>query len=179
MRLTKKSPEVYLAEGPIAKLGQDDMQLLRQGAANSPRGRVRINVHPSEDDMLHEMFIAIRQNSYIRPHLHPGKSEAFHIVQGVVDIVVFQEDGTVRDVVPLGDGHSGRAFYYRMSRPFFHTLLIRSDFLIVHEITNGPFLRGGTRFAPFAPEEGDADGAADYLRRLLPQVASFAQGCEP
>ncbi len=176
MRLTKKSAEVYLAEGPIARLGQEDVLLLRQGAADSPRGRVRINVHPSEDDMLHEMFIAIRQDSYIRPHLHPGKSEAFHIVQGEVDIVVFQEDGSVREVVPLGDGHSGRAFYYRMSQPFFHTLLIRSDILIVHEITTGPFLRGGTRFAPFAPEEGDAGGVAHYLRQLQSQVASLKKG---
>lgn len=176
MRLTKKSAELYLAEGPIASLGQDEMQLLRQVAGDSPRGRVRINAHPSDDDMLHEMFIAIQRNSYIRPHLHPAKSEAFHIVQGVVDIVVFREDGSVREVVPLGDGNSGRAFYYRMSQPFFHTLLIRSDILIVHEITNGPFIRGGTRFASFAPEESDADGIADFLRQLQSRVASFTEG---
>lgn len=176
MRLTKKSAEVYLAEGPISTLGQDDMQLLRRGVSNSPRGRVRINAHPSDDDMLHEMFIAIRRDSYIRPHVHPGKSEAFHIVEGVVDIVVFNEDGLVREVVPLGDGYSGRPFYYRMSQPFFHTLLIRSDILIVHEITNGPFRREGTRFAPFAPEEGNVDGVADYWRQLLSQVAPFIEG---
>jgi cupin fold WbuC family metalloprotein len=176
MRLTKKSAELYLAEGPIAKLGQDDMQLLRQGAANSPRGRVRINAHPSDDDTLHEMFIAMQRNSYIRPHLHPGKSEAFHIIQGVVDIVVFEENGSLREVVSLGDGNSGRPFYYRMSQPFFHTLLIRSDILIVHEITNGPFVRGGSRFAAFAPEESDADGIAQYLRQLQSRVASFAGG---
>jgi cupin fold WbuC family metalloprotein len=175
MRLTKKSAELYLAEGPIAKLGHEDMQLLRQGAANSPRGRVRINAHPSDDDMLHEMFIAIQRNSYIRPHLHAGKSEAFHIVHGEVDIVVFEENGSLREVVPLGDGSSGRAFYYRMSQPFFHTLLIRSDILIVHEITNGPFIRGGTRFASFAPEESDADGIADFLRQLQSRVASFTE----
>ena len=176
MRLTRKSAEVYLAEGPISMLGQDDMQLLRQGVANSPRGRVRINAHPSDDDMLHEMFIAIRRDSYIRPHVHPGKSEAFHIVEGVVDIVIFNEDGSVREVVPLGDVHSGRPFYYRMSQPFFHTLLIHSDILIVHEITNGPFRREGTCFAPFAPEEGDVDGIADYRRLLGSQVAPFIEG---
>ncbi len=176
MRLTKKSAEVYFAEGPIARLGEGEIELLRKGVADSPRGRIRINLHPSDDDMLHEMFIAIRQNSYVRPHLHPGKSEAFHIVEGEVDIVVFQEDGSVREVVPMGDGHSGRAFYYRMSQPFFHTLLIRSDILVVHEITNGPFLRGGTRFAPFAPAEGDTPGIADYWRQLTYQVAPFIDG---
>ncbi len=176
MRLIKKSAEVYLAKGPISMLGQDDMQMLRQDVVNSPRGRVRINAHVSEDDMLHEMFIAIRRDSYIRPHLHPGKTEAFHIVQGVVDIVVFNDDGSVREVVQLGDGYSGRAFYYRLSQPFFHTLLIRSDILIVHEITNGPFIPKGTRFAPFAPGEGDVRGIADYRQQLVSQVAPFIAG---
>ena len=47
-------------------------------------------------------------------------------------------------IVPLGQPGSGRPFYYRMSKPFFHTLIIRSELLIVHEITNGPFRPEGT-----------------------------------
>jgi hypothetical protein len=63
-----------------------------------------------------------------------------------------------------------------MSQPFFHTLLIRSDILIVHEITNGPFVREGTRLAPFAPAESDTRGIADYQRQLVSQVAPFIEG---
>ncbi len=87
--------------------------------------------------------------SYIRPHKHPGKSEAFHIVEGEVDIVVFKDDGEIDQVVPLGRPGGGRSFYYRMSKPFFHTLIIRSDLLIVHEITNGPFRPQGTDIRRF------------------------------
>jgi cupin fold WbuC family metalloprotein len=130
----------------------------------SPKGRARINAHPSADDALHEMLIAIRPESYIRPHKHPGKSEAFHIIEGAVDIVVLDDLGEICEVVPLAKDGSG-AFYYRMSRPRFHTLLIKSDILVVHEITNGPFVPGATVFAPFAPEEGTI-AAVHYISEL-------------
>jgi cupin fold WbuC family metalloprotein len=186
MSLTKKSAEVYMADGPISVVDAADVELLRKAVVDSPRGRVRINIHPSAEDQLHEMFIGIRRDSYIRPHKHPGKSEAFHVVHGVVDIVVFNDAGEIAQVVPLangdqgqshGDGHGssrpGRAFYYRMSSAFFHTLVIRSDILVVHEITNGPFEPGGTQFGSFSPEEADTQSVARYQRELLERVAAF------
>jgi cupin fold WbuC family metalloprotein len=172
MALIRKSAEVFVAEGPIAVVGDAEIALLREAADHSPRGRVRINVHPSGDDALHEMFIAIRRESYIRPHRHPAKSEAFHVVHGAVDVVVFDDVGAIRQVVALGEG-AGRAFYYRMSQPFFHTLVIRSELLIVHEITNGPFAPGGTQFGQFSPPEDDHEQAASYRRSLVAEVADF------
>ncbi len=60
-----------------------------------------------------------------------------------------------------------------MSQPFFHTLIIRSDVLIVHEITNGPFRPQGTIFADFAPEDSDAEKAAAYQADLVQRVAAL------
>jgi cupin fold WbuC family metalloprotein len=136
----------------------------------STRGRVRINLHNSSNDPLHEMLIAIRPGSYIRPHKHPGKSESFHLIHGSVDIVVFNDDGDIRDIVELAAGEKDRAFYYRMSVPMFHTLIVRSDLLIVHEITNGPFRAGETVFADFAPLESDAATVADYQAAMRRRV---------
>ena len=88
MSLVQKSLEVFLAEGPIVAVGEGEIATLKAAVKASPKGRARINAHPDGDDMLHEMIIAIDPSSYIRPHKHPGKSEAFHIVEGEVDIVV-------------------------------------------------------------------------------------------
>lgn len=174
MQLIRKSAEVYSAPGPIASIGAQEVEFLRREAAVSPRGRVRINFHPDNADSLHEMIIAIRPDSYIRPHKHPGKSEAFHMVHGEVDIVVFDDDGGVREVVPLAAGVGGKAFYYRMSKPYFHTLLVRSDILVVHEITNGPFVKDGTVFGAFAPAEDAGLGAIDaWLAELSDRVGSM------
>lgn len=162
-----------MAVGPIASIGSEEIEFLRREVAGNAKGRVRINLHPENADTLHEMFIAIRPDSYIRPHKHPNKSEAFHIVYGEVDIVVFEDDGSIREIVALAAGGGEKAFYYRMSQPYFHTLLIKSDILVVHEITNGPFVKDGTLFGSFAPDE-DAnphaisawqDGLADRVRQ--------------
>jgi len=172
MTLIQKSPEVFLAEGPIAAVGPAEINALKAAVKASPKRRARINAHPDGDDTLHEMIIAIDASSYIRPHKHPGKSEAFHIVEGEVDIVVFREDGEIDRVVELGPPGGGRPFYYRMSDAFFHTLIIRSELLVVHEITNGPFRPSGTIFAEFAPEDRETDKADAYQTELLRRVAA-------
>jgi cupin fold WbuC family metalloprotein len=173
MALVQKSPEVFLAEGPISAIGESELNALRAAAKASAKRRARINAHPDGEDALHEMIIAIDPSSYIRPHKHPGKSEAFHIIEGEVDIVVFTDDGEIDRIVPLGPPRSGRAFYYRMSSAFFHTLIIRSDVLIVHEITNGPFRPSATVFADFAPDDRDAEQAAAYQSELVLRVTAL------
>ncbi|MGJ4947782.1 WbuC family cupin fold metalloprotein [Bradyrhizobium sp. HKCCYLS20291] len=173
MSLVQKSPEVFLAEGPISAVGAAEINTLKAAVAASPKRRARINAHPDGEDQLHEMIIAIDASSYIRPHKHPGKSEAFHIIEGEVDIVVFDDNGEIERVVELGPPGGQRPFYYRMSNAFFHTLIIRSDLLIVHEITNGPFRPGASLFADFAPEDSDAAKAAAYQAELVRRVAAL------
>ena len=172
MTLVRQSAEVFVAQGPIATIGPADIEVLRQAVRRTPKRRARINAHPGHDDALHEMIIAIEPGSYIRPHRHPGKSEAFHIIEGDVDIVVFREGGEIDEIVSLGEKGGARPFYYRMSEPRFHTLIIRSDLLIVHEITNGPFSPDGTVYAAFAPAEGDPAALA-FQADLAKRAAAF------
>lgn len=110
MNLIKKTSEVYLAPGPIAAIGSREINFLRQEVAINQKGRLRINFHHENSDPLHEMIIAIRPDSYIRPHKHPDKSEAFHVIYGVVDVVIFEDDGTIREVVSLAAKDEIKAF---------------------------------------------------------------------
>jgi cupin fold WbuC family metalloprotein len=173
MPLVQTSPEVFLAEGPISAIGQNELNTLKAAAKASVKRRARINAHPDAEDALHEMIIAIDPASYIRPHKHPGKSEAFHIIEGEVDIIVFSDEGAIERIVLLGPPGSRRAFYYRMSAPFFHTLIIRSEILIVHEITNGPFRPQTAVFADFAPDECELEKVAAYRADLRRRVAAM------
>ena len=174
MRVTQKSPEVFVADGPISEIDEADLDLLRDAVKKTPKRRARINAHPDSGDALHEMLIAIEPGSYIRPHKHPAKSESFHIVEGEVDIVVFDDEGQIVRVVPLSARGGKGSFYYRMSQPYFHTLVIKSDLLIVHEITNGPFKPEGTVFAHFAPADGDEQAASAYMDDVRRRAKSFA-----
>jgi len=174
MNLRKVNDEVFIALDSIVKIGQDELAFLKRQAATNQRKRARICAHKTNDDALHEMLIAISAKSYIHPHKHLGKSESFHIVDGIVDVVVFDGFGEIVEIIELGDARSGRNFYYRLSESAFHTLLIRSDFLVVHEVTNGPFLREKTVLADFAPPEEQVAQAGAYISKVAERAAAFA-----
>jgi cupin fold WbuC family metalloprotein len=166
VQLRKINDEVFAADDRIVRLGAAQVAFLRERAAASPRRRARICAHRSNDDTLHEMFIAVCADSYIHPHKHPKKIESFHIIGGSVDVVVLDDAGEIIEVIELGDVASGKPFYYRLADSLFHTLLINSSFLTMHEVTNGPFAADETVLAPFAPPESRRDEARDYMAEL-------------
>lgn len=172
MPLERVSDEVFVAQNPIVVLGDEEISFLRDRALSSQRQRARICAHRRSDDPLHEMFIALTKRSYIRPHRHRAKSESFHIVEGKVDVVLFDDDGGIFEIVALGEIGTGCACFYRLDSIRYHTLLIRSEFLVLHEVTNGPFDRELTEFALFAPGEEDPMALDSYRMRLVQQVDS-------
>ncbi len=173
MRLKEINSEVFAAGELIVKVGPPEIAFLKDKLAAAPRGRVRLCAHSGQDDLLHEMIIVLAKNTYVRPHKHPAKSESFHVIEGVVDVVVFGEDGRIAEIIALGDPASGRNFYYRLSSPLFHTLLIRAGPLVIHETTNGPFREGDAIFAPWAPAGEDGAAARAWLERLAAAAATF------
>jgi cupin fold WbuC family metalloprotein len=170
--MKKINDEVFFADESIVRLRNHDLSFLKDKAQLSKRKRARICTHRSNDDGLHEMLIAIYADSYIHPHKHTSKIESFHIIEGLVDIVVFNDDGAIFDVVRMGAFSTGKSFYYRLSDSLFHTLLIKSEFLIVHEVTNGPFVADETILAPFAPLESRYDEVLTYVADLKHVVAN-------
>ena len=170
MNYRYQNPEVLYSKGSIAKVKQSDIDNFKQLASRNPRRRVRLCAHGNSNDSLHEMLIVHERSAYVRPHKHPGKTESTHIIEGVVDIVVFDDNGQIERVIHMGSYDSGRIFYCRMAVPAFHTLIIRSDVLVFHETTNGPFDRKDTVFAPWAPEDGDLSFVSTYMDDLENRV---------
>jgi cupin fold WbuC family metalloprotein len=170
MQTTKLNNEVLIAQGPIVQIERADICALKEQSLGNERQRIRICAHPDAEDRLHEMFIVHKQGTYIRPHKHLHKSESVHIIEGSVDVVMFDDAGAIIEVIRMGDYSSGRRFYYRLAEPNYHTLMITSEFLVFHEITNGPFRRSETIFAPWAPEESDTAGQSEFMRRLVSDV---------
>ncbi len=166
MNITQSKPGVFTSDEPIVTVSRDMIETLKDAARRSPLKRARFCAHPDNHNPIHEMLIALIRDTYICPHKHPGKSESFHVIDGQADVVIFEEDGAIARIIHLGDYHSGRPFYYRMARPCFHTLIVRSDFLIIHETTNGPFRGGDCQFAPWAPKENEPTLWPDYLTTL-------------
>jgi cupin fold WbuC family metalloprotein len=173
IRFREHTAEVLYAEDPIVQVDRADIEFLVARARGNPRKRVRLCAHRSVSDRLHEMLIVHGRDCYVRPHKHTAKSESFHIIDGVVDVVLFDEAANIIEVVPMGDYSTGRKFFYRLADPYYHTLLIRSDHVVFHEITNGPFDRADTMFAPWAPVETDAAAIGTFLEELARSVDNW------
>jgi cupin fold WbuC family metalloprotein len=171
LNLTKVSDEVFIASDPIVRLDMSAVDFIRDAAMKNARGRARICAHKKPTDTLHEMLIGIRADSYIRPHRHHNKVESFHLVEGAAEIVIFDEDGTLMDVIELSQSKN---FYYRLDMPRYHTLLIQSPVLVIHEITNGPFVLEAGDAASFAPPEGDPT-AVTYIEMLRVRATQLKQ----
>ena len=166
MRIRKFSEEVLFTEDDLVAVDSNGIDFLKEQALGTARERMRICAHKDVSDTLHEMIIVHHKGAYVRPHKHLGKIESCHIIEGEVDLVVYDDDGSVIDVVRMGDYSSGKTFYHRMSESRFHTLLIRSEVLVFHEITNGPFDKSSTAFPAWAPEEGDHEGVRRFMEDL-------------
>ena len=166
LNLEKLSAEVFVARDPIVCWGAADLEFIRQAAKNSPRRRARICAHKANDDTLHEMLIALVSGGYIRPHKHLQKAESFHVLEGDIDVFIFETNGTLARVIPLSGSNAKKSFYYRLPPNIYHTVLVRSELAIIHEVTNGPFDPESTIQAPFAPVEIDATSASAYMERI-------------
>jgi cupin fold WbuC family metalloprotein len=164
---TKKfNDEVFYADEDVIQVGKEDIEFLKQKALSNPRKRCRLCTHKDVNDKIHEMIIVHTKDTYVRPHKHLNKAEAFHIIEGSADVVVFDEQGKITQVIAMGDYSSGRKFYYKLSNPYYHTLLIGSDVIVFKETTNGPFRKEETIFAPWSPEDTDQEGIKKFIRRL-------------
>lgn len=166
---TRINDEVFVAALEIVRLDVGAIEFLKAQALGNERGRARICAHKHSTDFLHEMLIAMRQDTYIRPHRHAKKIESFHLIDGAADVVIFDEAGEIDDVIELGPDHN---FFYRLETPRYHTVIINSPVFVMHEVTNGPFNPTEADFASFSPAEGKKESRV-YLGELRARVSAW------
>jgi cupin fold WbuC family metalloprotein len=166
----EQSKEVLYSSEPVGFFDRTEMAKLKQLATKNTRQRIRLCAHQTTDDLLHEMLIVHNYGAYVRPHKHIGKSESIHIIEGLVDLIMFDDNGSVCKCLRLGDYKSGHSFYLRMASPTFHMLIIRSEMLLFHETTNGPFDRAQTVFAPWSPSDTDPTEVDHFISRVEAKI---------
>jgi len=155
-------PEVFRNDKDIVEVGDDWIARLKQAAAESPLRRSRLCLHRNNDDHVQEMIIALCKDVLFRPHRHMKKSESFHIIEGELYVLIFDDNGKIIRTIHMGPPGSGRMFCYRLSMSAWHAILPRSKYIIFHETTEGPFTPPkASQFAPWAPAEPEA------LRKFL------------
>jgi cupin fold WbuC family metalloprotein len=174
MQITKFNSEVFFAVDHVVTVKRDDLAFLHEAAERSDRRRSRLCAHKGAEETLHEMIVVLKRDAYMIPDKHLVKVESYHIIEGLADVVLYDDTGEITDVVRLGDYASGRAFYFRVRSPnFYHSLIVRSDVLIYHETATGPFRKSDTLAAPWAPPESDVAGMKAFMQDLERRVDEF------
>ena len=171
MKIRKQSDEVFYAEGAIVTLAAADLEFLKQQTLRNPRKRARLCAHRDVSDPLHEMIIVNARDTYVRPHKNTAKPKSFQMLEGMMDVVVFDDAGKVTSVTRLGPYGSGHSSYFRLHETRFHTLRTLTPIGIFQETTRGPFVMGDTVFAAWAPEDKDIAACELFLRRIDADVA--------
>ena len=134
---------------------QSLLDTLAASASSAPRGRAHHNVHANATDPVQRFFVVADQRSYFRPHRHLVRSELALIVRGAVDVLTFDDEGTVTGRWSAGEGQGAVA--YETPQHVWHTVLVRRDGTAFFEVKEGPYDPAtAVDFAPWAPPEGDA-----------------------
>lgn len=176
--LIEATEGVYYSKFPVPLVDGKLVDFLKGVAASSTLKRARFCAHPAPDSEQHDMLIATHSASYVAPHRHMSKSEAFTLLEGACEMILFDENGMVEDVVEMGPPGSGRPFFYRMPEKRFHSLRPLTDVLVFLENTKGPFNLDDREYALWAPDYRDAQGGTAYIATVLADWRKLQSGEE-
>jgi len=160
------NPAVFFCGEDIAEILPAQLTQLKQAARKAPLKRARICLHHKNADKIHEMIIAFCKDSYIRPHKHADKSESFHIIEGELLVLFFDETGKITHKIKMGPSGSCLTFVYRLSSSLWHMAIPLSEHVIIHETTSGPFIKEQCIFPAWAPEDSDSNGIKRFLESV-------------
>ena len=140
----------------VKSYGGIEITLLKEKTLESPRKRYRYCLHDNTNHLTQEMIICMNGFSYFRPHKHPkGNSESYHMLDGQLDIFIFDDQGKVLQIVKLSSKESNinndRDLIYRLSGSKYHLMIPQSEWVIFHEVSTGPFDTSKIQEADFAP----------------------------
>jgi cupin fold WbuC family metalloprotein len=143
---------------------KDDLNALMASAISSERKRSNLNIHEQASDPIQRLFIAAGQESYFRPHRHPGIREFALILQGLFHVLVFDKSGRITDRLCLGPEAAASAF--DLPAGVWHTWIPMAETSLFFEVKQGPYNPETTsEFAPWSPAEGSAQ-VKEFVNRL-------------
>lgn len=143
----------YVASTPQVGITAELCEKLVTLAKADPLNRARVCLHSSPDAPVQEMVIAFTKKSKTLPHRHHNKSESYHLISGEVDVVLFDETGKETQRITLSSDSRKGNLMYRLSDPVWHTVEAKSEVVIMHETTSGPFDPAHTQWADWKNHE--------------------------
>lgn len=146
----------------IKYVSAERLEALTDEARKVERKRAHLNTHSTLDAAVQRLFIALEPDTYIRPHRHPqaNKWEFLVLIEGELDVLVFNDQGGIIDRVELS-----RTATRSVELPpnTWHSYVCKIGDSIALEIKEAAYVpTAAGDFAPWAPAEGSLE-AEEYL----------------
>lgn len=152
--------EDYRPKGKEYLLVNDDSELridaeyldqLKAKRSSMAENKCTLCLHNDVRAGMHEMINAYAKGEYVRPHYHPDKTETKIMIEGRMLILLFEENGNIRDKIVLSDDRKG-CFLIRIDKGIIHSSIPLSD-VVFYEATTGPYVgKGDSIFPVWSPE---------------------------
>jgi cupin fold WbuC family metalloprotein len=161
-------PDVFHNDADIIEVGADWIARLKRAATSSPKHRARLCLHRSETDAIQEMIIVLSKSALFPPLRQYGRTKSYHMVEGELCILLFDEEGRRTGAVHLAAPGSTKPFCYRLSAPLWNATVPLSDMVVYHETQEGPYTPHLATVAPWAP--GQPEALRAFLQQHLAQA---------
>ena len=162
--------EIFDGGNMMKLVDNESLDVLTKKARESARKRMNLNLHDDPGDPVQRLCNAIEPGTYIRPHRHtnPGTMEVFLMLRGSAVLLLFHDDGKVRERVELSA--TGPVIAAEIPQGAWHAMASLEKNTIFFEVKKGPYVRPDhDNVAPWAPEE-DSTAAArivEWYRNAL------------
>ena len=167
-----RSPAFFALRHP-AQVDTATIQELREFALREGRN-VRLCLHFGPDADFHDMIILEHKGRYYRPHKHPEHGETWHILEGRLGVLGFDDTGKITDATVL---ERSTNVIYRVGLDCYHAVFPLTDVVIYHESKPGPFLGAGDAVFPeWSPSPDDAAGIKTHAKRMALALEAAATG---
>ncbi|MDR0231305.1 MAG: WbuC family cupin fold metalloprotein [Dysgonamonadaceae bacterium] len=135
-------------------------------AIQSERLRMNYNIHKQLEDPVNRMLNALEPHTYLRPHRHwtPPKTEAYIVLRGELDVLIFDDEGKLIQRVALNPEIDN----YGVDIPagVWHSMIVKQSGTVIYELKEGPFTPLAPEdFAPWSPEPNDEEGIKAFFNQ--------------
>ena len=125
---------------------------------------LRICLHPDGENIFHNMVLVQHRTNFHPPHKHPTKPESYHLIEGELGAIHFDEDGNITKACKLSAKGN---FIYRIGANEYHVVFPLTNIAIFHESKPGPFSRSEDFIEPeWGPNLNDEKSVSRYLKMI-------------
>lgn len=158
------------AKGAVVTVDEEQIERGIAASRGSRRRRIILPLHRRQEAPVQRMVNFLQPDTYIRPHLHPREdaTESITMMQGRICFLVFDEEGSIEQMIPLGG--EGEPRVIDLEPRVWHSFLVMEDDTVIFESKMGPYdTERDKTFAAWSPEEG-TDEAMAWIREMKRQM---------